>query len=238
MFMDEYEHPSMSFADRLHILQKSKGVSIREISKATGIGATTLRHYETGTQPGFDNVIKLAEYFGVSLDYLAYGYMTHSYTGNPAYSFKERVRELLEEEGTFSIESDDYISSKVYLPSYCNSKHTFMNMNEALVKSKERSKKHFSNYGNVQLKEDMLAETLTALLKDRSVLEEIALYLYSTDRNVMISELLEGAPKDILLTSEEHHLGVLRVKLDIFKHDYYIERSVSKKNKNLMFLED
>ena len=236
--MGEYEHPSMSFAERFIKLRKEMNVSLRDISRGTGIGVTTLRHYESGTQPGFDNVIKLSEYFGVSLDYLAYGYTVHSHDDDPPYSFKEKVQSLLENMGVFNVDTDEYHMAKVYCPSYCTNKDPDTSLIKSLEKDREKTKDKYSNYSNDQLKKEMIVDTTYALIRERSLLESIALYLYSTDKGVIDYELAHGAPMDILSTSESHHIGRLISKLDEFKNDYYSIYSPPRKNKTLMFLED
>ena len=236
--MADYEHSSMSIADRFSKLRKDKGVSLREISKDTGIGATTLRHYESGTQPGFDNVIKLSEYFGVSLDYLAYGYKVHSYNGKPNYSIKEQIRSMLDNVGVFNMETGDYYSAKIYCPSYSVNKKLVASFEKSLSYYKEKIIDHFSNSNNNQLKEEMLVETLSFLIRERSLLECLALYIYSTDDNIVDFDVRNGAPGDIISTSETEILGRMISKLGDFKYNYYLHHSVSRKNKTIMFLED
>ena len=52
-------------------LRKERGLSIRELSKLTGISAPTLSRYENGDRhPKIENWQKLADYFGVSVEHL------------------------------------------------------------------------------------------------------------------------------------------------------------------------
>lgn len=47
------------------------GVSQKELAAFMGVSIQTLFNWENGLfQPSIDNLIKLADYFGVSLDYL------------------------------------------------------------------------------------------------------------------------------------------------------------------------
>ena len=169
---------------------------------------------------------------------MAYGYTAHSYNGNPPYSLKERIRSLIDDIGEFNIDYDEYHTAKVYCPSYSTNKQLNSSVIESLDKYKEKSKEHFSNYNNDQLKKEMLVSTVFTLFREKDLLEALALYMYSTDNNVVDYELKKGAPKDIISTSESHRLGRLISKLDYFKYDYYLLQSISRKNKTLMFLED
>lgn len=52
-------------------LRKERRLSIRKLSKLTGISAPTLSRYENGDRyPKIENWQKLADYFGVSVEYL------------------------------------------------------------------------------------------------------------------------------------------------------------------------
>ena len=58
-------------ADRLAALRKSKGLLQKDVAKAFGLERTSYGKYESsGIQPPTDMVVKLADYFGVSTDYL------------------------------------------------------------------------------------------------------------------------------------------------------------------------
>lgn len=56
---------------RLHDLRKEKGVTIADMSKSIGISASAVSNYERGIRcPDADTLIKFAEYFDCSVDYL------------------------------------------------------------------------------------------------------------------------------------------------------------------------
>lgn len=56
---------------RLQQLRKEHKVSCRQLGKEIGLSASALSHYETGINiPSMENVLKIAEYFDVSIDYL------------------------------------------------------------------------------------------------------------------------------------------------------------------------
>lgn len=59
------------FTERLIALRKSKKVTQKRIASALGLSERHYQGIEYGaTKPGFDNLIALADYFDVSLDYL------------------------------------------------------------------------------------------------------------------------------------------------------------------------
>ena len=59
------------FKDRLRKLREEKDITQRELGAILGIGSTAVNGYETGdSTPNFDRLIKLANYFNVSIDYL------------------------------------------------------------------------------------------------------------------------------------------------------------------------
>lgn len=61
------------FKNRLRNLRIEKDVSQSELAKALGVGSTTINGYESGIilYPPLDKMIKLADYFDVSIDYLS-----------------------------------------------------------------------------------------------------------------------------------------------------------------------
>lgn len=57
--------------NRIRDLREDKDLRQIDVSKATGIDQKTLSNYETGkTNPDSYSIIKLADFFGVSTDYL------------------------------------------------------------------------------------------------------------------------------------------------------------------------
>ena len=63
--------------NKLHALRKSMGVTLEQLSKDTDISFSALSAYERGTRnPKINTIRTLAEYFGVSSDYLEGRYET------------------------------------------------------------------------------------------------------------------------------------------------------------------
>lgn len=63
--------PSDSFPDRLRKIREDKGLSQGELATATGLQPSAVSHFEAGRRsPSFDNLAKLADALGVSIDFL------------------------------------------------------------------------------------------------------------------------------------------------------------------------
>lgn len=62
---------NMEFSTRLTSLRKERKLLQADVAKKVGIARATYGAYEQGSrQPDFDTLEKLADFFGVSLDYL------------------------------------------------------------------------------------------------------------------------------------------------------------------------
>lgn len=56
---------------RIRELRQEKQMTLEELSRIFGKSRASMGHYEVGTrQPGIDEIIKFAEYFSVTSDYL------------------------------------------------------------------------------------------------------------------------------------------------------------------------
>lgn len=56
---------------RLREVRKSRNTTMKKLGSELGLAESTISLYETGKrQPDFETVLKLADYFGVSVDYL------------------------------------------------------------------------------------------------------------------------------------------------------------------------
>ena len=59
------------FPNRLRELRKAKGLSQKALAEAVGMSDTGIQNYELETRtPNADVIIKLADFFNVSTDYL------------------------------------------------------------------------------------------------------------------------------------------------------------------------
>ena len=66
----------VQLSDRLRSLRKAAGKTLKEISEVLGVSLSTYAGYEAAPStnnhrvPSLDKIMKLANYFGVSVDYL------------------------------------------------------------------------------------------------------------------------------------------------------------------------
>lgn len=76
-------------------LLKSKGVTASDVSKATGIRQALLSDWKAGRyQPKIDKLQKIADYFGVTVEYLSTGEAKDGYYINPETA--KKAQELFE----------------------------------------------------------------------------------------------------------------------------------------------
>ena len=60
--------------EKLRELRKENGISLKELGACVGVAESTMSLYENGKrQPDYETLLKLAEYFGVTVDYLLRG---------------------------------------------------------------------------------------------------------------------------------------------------------------------
>ena len=59
------------FAKRLRIIRKKKGLTQKQLAVEVGVSERGIQSHEIGERnPAFDQLITLADYFDVSIDYL------------------------------------------------------------------------------------------------------------------------------------------------------------------------
>lgn len=64
----------MSLSERLRNLRHQKGLSMMYVGKKLGLGISTISQYETGKRLPNAEILKiLADFYGVSIDYLVKG---------------------------------------------------------------------------------------------------------------------------------------------------------------------
>ena len=60
-----------AFAANLKKIRKNKKVSQKVVAQQLGYGYTAIANYESGrNEPSIDDLIKIADYFDISVDYL------------------------------------------------------------------------------------------------------------------------------------------------------------------------
>ena len=67
---------------KLRELRKQCGMTMKELGLALGLAESTISQYERGNrQPDFETLLKLGEFFGVSVDYILGNEKTPTETG-------------------------------------------------------------------------------------------------------------------------------------------------------------
>lgn len=73
--------------ERLKALRKSKGLSMKELGRLFGLSESTISLYESGKrQPDNETILKIADFFDVSVDYL----LGREEKETPSYTEEER----------------------------------------------------------------------------------------------------------------------------------------------------
>ena len=61
----------VSFAQRLTFLRESKDLKKKELAQVLNVSASCISQYESGeSMPGHDILVRMAQFFGVSVDFL------------------------------------------------------------------------------------------------------------------------------------------------------------------------
>lgn len=88
----------MTFSEKLKKLRKEKKVTQEQLAKIIGVERSSIGKYETGTQPSTDIMKRIADYFGVTVDYLLGREETKKAPVSPAVTTEdEELMEYLEE---------------------------------------------------------------------------------------------------------------------------------------------
>ena len=83
--------------NRIKDLREDRDLRQSDLAIATGIDQRTISNYETGkTNPDSDALIKLADFFGVSIDYLVGRKSFDSYTNEARIKLIEKIQRDLE----------------------------------------------------------------------------------------------------------------------------------------------
>ena len=100
--------------ERLKALRKSKGLSMKELGRLFGLSESTISLYESGKrQPDNETILKIADFFDVSVDYL----LGREEKETPSYTEEERkLFSLIEQLTDVEVEEMsnylDYLLSK------------------------------------------------------------------------------------------------------------------------------
>lgn len=95
------------YENRIRALREDRDLRQMDVSIATGIDQKTLSNYETGkTNPDSYSIIRLAEFFGVSTDYLL-GYSKFNIKSNGDIASRlEKIEKELRELKTSLLKGD------------------------------------------------------------------------------------------------------------------------------------
>lgn len=64
----------MDVVDRLNLLQENSGMNQKDLAKAIGLSLSIFTIWNKGNaKPGLKQLVKIAQYFNVSLDWLVFG---------------------------------------------------------------------------------------------------------------------------------------------------------------------
>lgn len=58
------------FKERLKECRLNSGLTQKELAQKLGFSRTNISDWESGREPSFDTVIKIAKFFGESIDYM------------------------------------------------------------------------------------------------------------------------------------------------------------------------
>ncbi len=203
-------------AKRLSELRKEKGVKQDEIAELLNVKRATVANYETGKRaPDYETIIKLADYYGVSCDYILRGVTSefaniHSTTG-----LSGRAIEILKDMN--EIEDIDFLNLINYLieetnfkkydeESYKIEQSLIYKLIQYLFYASPKNNKEYvvTSEGNVLLKDDADENDLQLLL-DNSFSDELTFRLFN------VNALLEAYYLDELTKQ------IKRTKSDYFK---------------------
>ena len=84
----------------LRELRKAKGLTMRELGEILDVAESTISQYETGKrEASYETLLRLAEYFGVSVDYILRGdgAIATPSTDSSMTGHTEKTRALLKE---------------------------------------------------------------------------------------------------------------------------------------------
>ena len=58
------------FADKIRALRKERKLTQAEVAREVGLSARGYQDLELGAKPGFDNLLHIADFYDVSVDWL------------------------------------------------------------------------------------------------------------------------------------------------------------------------
>ena len=152
----------IKLSEVLKKLIQEKGITQTALAKQLGLKPQTIAMYSTGkSYPEFRTLIKLAEFFNVSLDYLVTGERVENQTVREELGLSESAVENLGKRGLeINFSCDVLLSDKDFYSEFSRAMNTFTaykTLFEAKGKEIEEAKKHF-NLSNVDLLKNAVLE--------------------------------------------------------------------------------
>ena len=104
---------------RLKEIRKEKRISQREAAEFLGVSQTAISQWENGIQPPMDKVVKLADLYGVSLDYIFERDQHATSEAGPETRKLKLIQNIVESQNPEEI---DYLISQLQFFRFQNSK--------------------------------------------------------------------------------------------------------------------
>ncbi len=105
--MSKFENGN-KFKETVRFLRKQNRMTQNELGDVLGYGYSAISNYESGrNEPSINNLIKIADYFNVSIDYLVGHELKIDSADNYEYAMK--IKKLSECINTFKKETDEII---------------------------------------------------------------------------------------------------------------------------------
>lgn len=203
-------------AKRLSELRKEKGVKQDEIAELLNVKRATVANYETGKRaPDYETIIKLADYYSVSCDYILRGVTSkfaniHSTTGLSGRAI-EILKDMNETEDIDFLNLINYLIEETNFKKYDEESYKIeqsliYKLIQYLFYASPKNNKEYvvTSEGNVLLKDDADENDLQLLL-DNSFSDELTFRLFN------VNALLEAYYLDELTKQ------IKRTKSDYFK---------------------
>ena len=97
----------MAMKNRIRALRKAQGLTLQELGAIVDLAESTISQYETGKrQPDNETLLRLGQYFGVSIDYILGGEtpITIVPLDDFTFSMQKYIEDLTEQDKTLLVQ--------------------------------------------------------------------------------------------------------------------------------------
>ena len=97
----------MAMKNRIRALRKAQGLTLKELGAIVDLAESTISQYETGKrQPDNETLLRLGQYFGVSIDYILGGEtpITIVPLDDFTFSMQKYIEDLTEQDKTLLVQ--------------------------------------------------------------------------------------------------------------------------------------